>query len=259
MAKQIYYIDYYIEEKNCGNIGFLRVALKQIEVVLRNIPICGRVERNLYLMGNVQETKIQIGKIVLQDGMGQERVDVSKEEWWQNNILYVPISNNSYGICQIKSDVSIIQNVEKEKEQRKESNFEQPNEMDYVSKAEPIIEDDKWRQIYKSYPTVHIFPQKQSVLIKPKDMILLHSGNHDLAGNSFLVHAYYNYRQLLLIRDETEQYYIGVPGVYYERESQLAAMYGFVDFVNGESRLENGNPRQNYAGCFVYYIKRVEI
>lgn len=125
---------------------------------------------------------------------------------------------------------------------------------------EPVIEADKWKQIYKSYPNVHIFPHTQAVLIKPKDIIILHRDYHGLAANSFLLHAYYNYRQLLLFRDnEDERYFLGVPGVYYERERQLAALYGFVEFENGESQLENGNRRDVYTGCFGYYKKWVEI
>ncbi len=133
------------------------------------------------------------------------------------------------------------------------------DEAEKETEIEPIIEIDKWKQICKSYPNVHIFPGTQSVLIKPENMVLLRRDFHGLASNSFLLHAYYNYRQLLLTCDEQGQCYLGVPGVYYERERQLAALYGFSRFENGEARLENGDRREAYAGCFGYYIRSVEI
>jgi hypothetical protein len=79
---------------------------------------------------------------------------------------------------------------------------------------------------------------------------------HELSSNSFLLHAYYNYRQLLLFRySKSGEYYIGVPGIYYERQQRIATMFGFEGFENGsesqELELQNGN--------FGYFMKRVEI
>ena len=93
-------------------------------------------------------------------------------------------------------------------------------------------------------------------------MISLTQDYHELATNSFVLHAYFNYRQLLLLRyhQRTEAtYYLGVPGVYYEREKRIALMFGFEGFENGESRLVNEDRRQAYAGCFGYYMKQVNI
>lgn len=125
---------------------------------------------------------------------------------------------------------------------------------------------DKWSQLLHTYPQVHILPEAQSILIKPRDIIILTEKYHELATNSFVLHAYYNYRQLLLfnyIQGETGDaaYYIGVPGVYYERECRIAEMFGFEGFENGEARMREEGERENalHKGCFGYYMKQVEI
>ena len=55
----------------------------------------------------------------------------------------------------------------------------------------------------------------------------------ELGNNSFLLHGFYQYKHLLLLRRETEDYigyYLGVPGIYNEREQMLASMFGFEEF-----------------------------
>ena len=51
-----------------------------------------------------------------------------------------------------------------------------------------------------------------TVVIKPKDMVVLTQEYQELATNSFVLHAYYNYRQLLLLRyhDEDKAVYYWV-------------------------------------------------
>lgn len=49
-----------------------------------------------------------------------------------------------------------------------------------------------------TYPQIHLFQDVDTVVIKPKDMVVLTQEYQELATNSFVLHAYYNYRQLLL-------------------------------------------------------------
>ena len=75
-----------------------------------------------------------------------------------------------------------------------------------------------------------------------------------LVHNSFLLHGYYNYRHLILGRirqKDAWQYYIGVPGNFYDREKMVAEMFGFEAF---EGEKESASP-----GDYGYYMKRVEI
>lgn len=119
---------------------------------------------------------------------------------------------------------------------------------------EPIHED-KWQQLCKEYQNVHPFPDRKVFLsIKPEDFIILQQGYQKLVHNSFLLHGFYNYGHMILGKlseDEKAPIYIGVPGVYYEREKQAAQMFGFVGFESTEHPVQ--------AGSYGYYMIEVEI
>lgn len=117
------------------------------------------------------------------------------------------------------------------------------------------ISDDKWEQLKKVYPTVRPFDnEKEYLSIEPKDFIILNREYQPMANNSFLLHGYYNYHHILLgkMGDTTEeQFYLGVPGVFYDREKVVAVMFGFESFESGKEPVETGS--------FGYYMKKVEI
>ncbi len=151
--------------------------------------------------------------------------------------------------------------VEKYKEPYKEIVLEKQAEK-YIDSTqsrkikiiEPIYED-KWKQLCKKYQQVHPFPDKRVFLtIKPDDFIILQQGYQKLVHNSFLLHGFYNYGHMILGKlsdEEGAPVYIGVPGVYYEREKQAAQMFGFVGFESTEHPVQ--------AGSYGYYMIEVEI
>ncbi|MCI9168908.1 MAG: hypothetical protein HFH01_12165 [Dorea sp.] len=57
-----------------------------------------------------------------------------------------------------------------------------------------------------------------------------------LANNNFLLHGYYNYHHLILL-ERGEQYMLGVPGIYHEKEAAAAGAFGFPEFI-AKDRLE---------------------
>lgn len=115
--------------------------------------------------------------------------------------------------------------------------------------------EDKWQQIWAIYPHIHPFQDEREYLsISPADFVLLPEEAYRAANNSFLLHGYYNYDHLILTRIEKRgevSYYIGVPGNYYEREKQVAVMFGFESFECGTE------PAQ--AGDFGYYMMRTQL
>lgn len=115
--------------------------------------------------------------------------------------------------------------------------------------------DNKWKQLTSIYPHLAPFHDERDYLsIGPVDFVVLRREYHKLVNNSFLLHGYYNYEHLILTRVEQrgeERFYVGVPGNYYEREKQVAVMYGFESF---ECKTE---PAQ--TGDYGYYMIRVEI
>lgn len=113
------------------------------------------------------------------------------------------------------------------------------------------LKEDKWEQILDTYDNIHPYDDERVyVKLEPKDFIILSGKYQHLVNNSFLLHGFYNYRHVILGK-EGETYYLGVPGVFYEREKMVALMFGFEAFEceSGESK----------AGEFGYYLRKVEL
>lgn len=113
------------------------------------------------------------------------------------------------------------------------------------------LKEDKWEQILDTYDNIHPYgDERVYVQLEPKDFIILSGKYQHLVNNSFLLHGFYNYRHVILGK-EGEVYYLGVPGVFYEREKMVALMFGFEAFEceSGESK----------AGEFGYYLRKVEL
>ncbi len=118
------------------------------------------------------------------------------------------------------------------------------------NKQQNVVKEDKWEQILETYDTIHPYgDQRVYVKIEPKDFIILQGKYQHLVNNSFLLHGFYNYRYLILGKEG--DFYLGVPGVYYEREKMVAVMFGFEAF-----ECEGGHAS---AGDFGYYLRKVEL
>lgn len=117
------------------------------------------------------------------------------------------------------------------------------------------MKDTKWEQLSSIYPHIHPFRDAREFLsVGPEDFVVLKERCYQMTHNSFLLHGYYNYRHLLLLRQETAgqaKYYIGVPGNFYEREKQVARMFGFESF--------EGAREPAWEGDFGYYMISVEL
>lgn len=112
------------------------------------------------------------------------------------------------------------------------------------------LREDKWEQILDSYEQIHPYgDERVYVRLEPKDFIILQSKYQHLVNNSFLLHGFYNYRYVILGKED--DYYLGVPGVFYEREKMVALMFGFEAF-----ECPGGIAR---AGEFGYYLRKVEL
>ncbi len=161
--------------------------------------------------------------------------------------------------------------------QKKKGNREMLDEnREKEMKMEEIILNDKWEQLCRMYPVVHPYEdERKYISIQPKDFVVMTGDYQHLANNSFLLHGFYNYRHIVLGREpideadrnqtaqgqekeETGQkgekkgdFFLGVPGVYYEREKMVALMFGFEAFECCGGKAEPGK--------FGYYLRRVKI
>lgn len=141
----------------------------------------------------------------------------------------------------------IIEAEKVEEQPQKQSSKETQNE--------PVLVSDKWEQLSCYYPKIHPFGDRREYLsITPRDFVVLSGKYHNLVHNSFLLHGYYNYGHVVLAKlreGQEDVYYLGVPGVYFDREKQAALMFGFEGFEADCDKVTDGG--------FGYYMKRVEI
>lgn len=114
---------------------------------------------------------------------------------------------------------------------------------------------NKWQQLCAIYPVVHPFGDGRAYLsIEPRDFVVLQERFQPMVQNSFLLHGFYHYRHLLLGRQQQGkniQYFLGVPGVFYEKEKAAALFYGFESFEGAVTPAQEGS--------FGYYMKRVQL
>ena len=117
------------------------------------------------------------------------------------------------------------------------------------------LQEDKWKQLSSIYPHIAPFQDDREYLsIGPGDFVIFTQKYYRLVNNSFLLHGFYNYKHLILKRMEKRNEivsYIGVPGNFYDREKQVAVMFGFESFECREEPADNGD--------YGYYMMRVEI
>lgn len=97
----------------------------------------------------------------------------------------------------------------------------------------------------------------QCTKILRQDLSRLIRREWQLANNSFLLHGYYNYHHLAFLQ-EGETLYLGVPGVYSEKERRAAQAFGFPGFINYEEEmmeLKDGDRETNPD--FGYWCRQV--
>ena len=113
----------------------------------------------------------------------------------------------------------------------------------------------KWEQLIAIYPPITPFGDaRQYLQISPGDFVILKDRSYRMVNNSFLLHGYFTYRHLILHRQNRRgemAYYVGVPGRYYDREKEVAILFGFESFEGAQEPAREGD--------FGYYMMRVEL
>ena len=121
----------------------------------------------------------------------------------------------------------------------------------------PVVRllEDKWQQLSAIYPHIRPFEDdREYISLRPSDFVMFPAKYYRAANNSFLLHGYYNYKHLILVRVERRGealYYLGVPGNYFDREKQVAVMFGFESFECAQEPARTGD--------FGYYMMRIEL
>lgn len=118
-----------------------------------------------------------------------------------------------------------------------------------VKQKEEWLPVSLWEWLEQTHEKMHPFgTQEEYFRIAVEDIYRLNEECHVLRNNQFLLHGYYNYKYLILGKKggSSEEYWLGVPGIYHEREKMAARMYGFEKFEG---------TKQNYTvGDLGYYL-----
>lgn len=111
---------------------------------------------------------------------------------------------------------------------------ENPCEEEKYCERETHVREDDVKDYVSDKPEE---PREKTETGKPnvrkitrQEIALLPRCEWRLANNSFLLHGYYNYHYLVLIEEE-EGLWLGVPGVYHKREEKAAQNFGFSSFL----------------------------
>ena len=177
--------------------------------------------------------------------MLEETAEGERKETWQtlsHNLRQEPRPEPEQKVTKMPETIIIKEELPRIK----------PENIDVMPESMPDynLKEDKWEQILDTYEQIHPYgDERVYVKLEPKDFVILQSRYQHLVNNSFLLHGFYNYRYVILGKEQ--DYYLGVPGVFYEREKMVALMFGFEAF-----ECPGGNVR---AGEFGYYLRKVEL
>ena len=92
------------------------------------------------------------------------------------------------------------------------------------------------------------------VKMEPKDIGYLPMETWGMAGNSFLLHGYYQFHHLIFLKKKGKEgrkvYYMGVPGFYRNQDKSMAQLFGFLQFAccQGDAPVD---------GEFGYWLQQV--
>lgn len=135
---------------------------------------------------------------------------------------------------------------------------EELTEQEQIASAAEPIEKDYCRELLDSCQKLDTIDDSrllECVKIEPQDIGRMAMSNWQLGTNSFLSHAHFNYKHLMLGRilfgKSAERYVLGVPGVYSNKEKYLANMFGFHVFIPARTT-------RVLTGCFGYWIVEVK-
>ena len=274
----ISYIYEYEGKEKGKNIGFVKIETRngqcRLNVNAKRVYVGGNAI-GVYLLGQNGE-KTFLGNMFVRNGCGEFRTTLDTDnveatgksldtyyglvvhdvkDSWRS---YQTIWDDEKAIQETCEEVPepIEQQAEQQPEQH-EQQFEQQEEQSEQQPAEDVRAaelaeesardaDTRWQEMRKEYPKIQPFDYdggSEVLAIRPDDIGKLPRECWIYGNNSFLLHGYYNYRYLILVRLEQEsgpvRYLLGVPGHYYSNEKYMANMFGFSSFVLAKKQPPN--------------------
>lgn len=169
----------------------------------------------------------------------------------QEQVLEAAEMTENVGDKKLGKEASVVEqfdelSIEKQGQQREERD---------ESIRIPRMQEEKWAQLSGIYPKVNPFKDHRTYLkLGLQDFVILPEKYYIMCKNSFLLHGYMNYGYLVLgmfVKRGNYEYYLGVPGVFYEKERQVAKLYGF-DYFEADRELARD-------GDFGIYLMKIAL
>jgi len=267
--KKIIYLEWKTLEgqaRGVGTVHFLAMdGVCRIEI---SVTKCGNIQGSypVYLLSG--DMRSFLGDIALYKGKGSlyrkcNTNALGDKAFPYANLTGIQIDLKTEGILEQKWLPLLVEKEIEEIEEKAEKELEEAEqkvekEVECVkmeSEKKQSFYPNKWKQLCAIYPIVHPFEDGRAYLsIEPRDFVILQERYQPLVENSFLLHSFYHYKHLLLgrrVRGRSAEYYLGVPGVFYEKEKAAAIYYGFERFESAVTPATEGS--------FGYYMKRVQL
>ena len=236
----ISYFDLIEEEIKRGNAGFVKWEQYDechiLSVFVSALDVSYNKETKVYLDESV------LGTLSIRGGRGEGTYLLTGEDKKQKECIErIKIALDDR--CELVAEF--------EGQTKEQVPEELPSESGNDGKED--VTPNLWEQIAKTHePFTPFNDEVECFRIFPKDLNLLQPEYRVFQSNQFLMHGYYNYRHLILFQknDGQEEYWLGVPGIYHEREKMAARMFGFEKFES---------PNKDYkTGDLGYYLVTVK-
>ncbi len=169
------------------------------------------------------------------------------------NVSNVPENAADTNADKIEEQELPVTATESEMEEDRQEKEEQQRKLQSQTAGEDSGHevDQEWELVRRSCHRVESCRELGEVYrVNKGEFAVLPESIKHILQNSFLVHGLMNYGYLLLFRadEKINQFGVGVPGVYYEKEKLVAEMFGFPKFwCDGKSN----------NGKFGYYLRIV--
>lgn len=237
MKRTTHYLYEYRDNRPIRNIGFVRVEEYENVTVLyvygKGIPYKDGVELEFFLFKRTKNGYAHrlAGSVKGGKAMFGYRLEYSEKEGYQGLLILGRSEGKEiWSGASWSGRITNMEEIMKEEKEEAEEGTEKENKTD---------------------------PRKKVYKIKRKDLVNLPKTEWRIANNNFLLHGYFNYHHLVSFQKD-EEYWLGVPGIYHEKEEQAARSFGFEQFYKYEELdLELGEEEQDTQELFGYWCKTV--
>lgn len=259
MERFITYMYAYENRQKGKNVGFVKVECRNntctMEIHIRNL---GRYSGKCrtYLLMDENVIGVELGHVIINMGQGQATYQLDKDNLGdsgykleQVKAVRVECGNREFLASCWSEDASQwitqeIKMVDKSpvNERLDTNNTVHENMSQDKIKQRNYIVQDRIVRDENNEPKIE--------RIDLADIKRLPATNWHYANNSFVIHGFMNYKYLVMIENNDEKY-LGVPGVYEKPEEMMAKLFGFPEFIDQKT-----HSKPKAEGAFGYWISQ---